>query len=250
MIYPLRVFIGLGNEIKNSSSNVFLKQKGYIGRDYVDYLNRKYEFGEWIYSSNINCFFCEKDKILLIKPIASIFEKNGIIIKNILTYFDLNLNLNSSNLSNICIVYPDFYRPLGKYKYKKNAFIHKQLKNCFYNILNFDIISTIKCSKYLRLCLGTNNELKYVKPVHPAYSIQSIELNFLEDINTNEKHTLYKTFELADEYFNKQILHSRFITTDKIPFKKKYAAMEPQKNFKKDTSTRRYILDIYKHMYK
>lgn len=276
MLHSTHILIGLGNAIKKSiqgsvqsnlqssthgshhscaqrsvqnnvqSNDGDILKKGDIARAYLDYLNKKYTFDDWENLSNINCEVCEKDKIILIKPITSIFGKNGIIIKKILNYFDFSYN----NLNNVCIVVPDFYRPLGKYKYKKKATIHKQLGSEFYNNLNYDIINTLQNSNYLRLCLGTNTLQKSVSPVHPVQSIPSIETNFVEALTKTEKHILYKTFELADEYFNKRILHGSFITTDKIPFKQKYAAMEPQKHFKKDTSTRRYILDIYKHMHK
>ncbi|CRG93703.1 conserved Plasmodium protein, unknown function [Plasmodium gallinaceum] len=234
MISKSRILIALGNEIKKNSVSNF--KKGDVSRMYLDYLNRKYNFDEWIKLSNINSYICEKNDIILIKPIISIFEKSGTLIKNILSY------LNYADTKNICIIIPDFYRSVGTYKYKSYVKIHEKLGSDFYNILNSNIINNINSCNYLQLCLGINNLQKQEK--------KSTHFNFLEPIDEHEYKKFLKTFELADEYFNKKILNSHYITTNYIQFKKKYSAMEPQKHFKKDTSKRRYILDIYKHMYK
>ncbi|SCP05140.1 conserved Plasmodium protein, unknown function [Plasmodium ovale] len=232
-----KILIALGNEIRKEVGDSFTKcKKGDVGRMYVNYLSRKYNFDEWLHLSNINAYVCEKDMTVLIKPITSIVQSNGLIIKNILTYF------NCRDTKNVCIIIPDMYRSIGKYKYKNYIKIHKKLGPDFYNILNTDIISSFSNNNFLQLCFGINN-LKNEKGT-------SIHTYFQENINEQEYHIFLKTFQLADEYFKKQILNSSLISTNYIHFKQKYPAMEPQKCFKKTTSKRRYILDIYKHMYK
>ncbi|SBT38768.1 conserved Plasmodium protein, unknown function [Plasmodium ovale wallikeri] len=232
-----KILIALGNEIRKEVRDSFTKcKKGDVGRMYVNYLSRKYNFDEWLHLSNINAYVCEKDMTVLIKPITSIGQSNGMIIKNILTYF------NCRDTKNVCIIIPDMYRSIGKYKYKNYIKIHKKLGPDFYNILNTDIISSFSNNNFLQLCFGINN-LKNEKGT-------SIHTYFQENINEQEYHIFLKTFQLADEYFKKQILNSSLISTNYIHFKQKYPAMEPQKCFKKTTSKRRFILDVYKHMYK
>ncbi|SCO93255.1 conserved Plasmodium protein, unknown function [Plasmodium malariae] len=237
-----RVLIALGNEIRKE--NVANFKRGDISLMYVDYLNRKYNFGEWIKSSNINSYICEKNNVILIKPIISLlqncsnFQYNvGKSIKNMLSYLNYN-----NNPKNICFIIPDTYRPTGKYKFKNYIKIHEKLGSDFYNILNSNIINNLNDTNYLQLYIGIN-KLHYDQ----STGVNSI---FHEPITEQEYKVFYKTFQLADEYFNKKILNANFVTTNFIVFKKKYPAMEPQKHFKENTSTRRYILDVYRHMYK
>lgn len=233
MLNTTKIIIGLGNEIKRSVQREL--RRGDVGRLYLDYLNKKHFFGDWLELNNINCYISEKNRIILVKPRGSIFENNGIIIKNILHYF------NIGNTRNLCVVYPDLYIPIGKYKYKLYAKIHNQLGSDFYNILNSSLMNYLKDSNYTRLCLGIKNIHKENK---------SVERNFIEPICEKEYKTYVEAFELADEYFNKKIINTNFITTDKIQFKKKYPGMETQKRFKKSTARQRYILDVYKHIHK
>ncbi|CXH83109.1 conserved Plasmodium protein, unknown function [Plasmodium berghei] len=234
MIEQNKILIGLGNEIKNKIVSNF--KKGDISRMYLDFLNDKYKYDTWIYLSNIKSYICEKNNIILVKPINQINKQSGITIKNILNY------LKCEDANNVCIIIPDIYRPIGKYKYKEYIKIHEKLGSDFYNLLNIDILKNLNNKNYLQLCFGTNN-LQNEK-------IMSVHSNFQEDIKENEHKLLLNTFKLADEYFNKIILNSNYISTNYIHFKKKYPAMEQQKNFKINTSKRRYILDIYKHIYK
>ncbi|VWU51787.1 conserved protein, unknown function [Hepatocystis sp. ex Piliocolobus tephrosceles] len=229
-----KLLVALGNEIKTNSLRY--DKKGDVGRMYLSYLNKKYKFDEWLYLSNINSYVCEKDGIILIKPITSIIQNNGILIKHILSYF------NCRDIKNTCIILPDIYRPVGKYKYKEFAKIHEKLSSDFYNLLNTNLMNNLNKNNYLQLCFGTNS-LQHEK-------VSSVKDNFEEVITEHEHKIFLNTFKLADEYFKKKILNSNYVCTNLIHLKKKYPAMEPQKRVKKSTATRRYILDIYKHMYK
>lgn len=98
----------------------------------------------------------------------------------------------------------------------------------------------------MNLCFGIHNYIQN-KDIPTNKSIQTY---FKENINEQENKIIHKAFQLANEHLHKLILNTNMITTNFIHHKQKYPAMEPRKNFRKDTSKRRYILDVYKHMYK
>ncbi|GAW81899.1 hypothetical protein, conserved [Plasmodium gonderi] len=229
-----KILIGLGNEIKKGISPNLCK--GDVSRMYLDFLNKKYNMDEWHHISNINSYVAEKNDIILIKPVKCISQNSGMVIKNILHY------LNCKDLKNVCIIVPDMYRLVGKFKYKNYTKIYKKLGADFYNILNADIINNLLNNNFLQLCIGVNN-----LPNERKFNITT---TFQECINEHEHKIFLKIFQLADEYFSKKIMNSKVITTNHIHFKEKYPAMEPQKSFKRSTAKRRYILDVYRHMYK
>lgn len=229
-----KILIALGNEIKRGVASH--QCKGDVPRMYVNYLRQRYNMDEWHHASNVNSFICEKNNIILIKPVTSLEKNSGLVIKNILNY------LNCEDLKNVCIILPDLYRSIGKFKYKNYTKIYEKLGPDFYNILNSNIINNVLNNNFLQLCIGVSNYPNEVK--------NAVASTLQECLNDGELKKIFKTFQLADEYFNKKVMNSKVITTNYIHLKEKYPAMEPQKSFRRSTASRRYILDVYRHMYK
>ncbi|SOV74664.1 conserved Plasmodium protein, unknown function [Plasmodium sp. gorilla clade G3] len=236
----MNILISLGNDIINSF--IGQQKKGDISRMFLEYFKKKNYFDEWIKISYINSYISEKNNIILIQPITSIFDMKNISIKNILNY----INYNHVVKKNICLIIPDIYRPIGKYKIKTYVKIHENLGSDFYNILHANIINNLKDYSYINLCFGIHNNIQN----NDIPTNKSIQTYFKENINEQENKIIHKSFQLANEHLHKLIFNTNIITTNFIHEKQKYPAMEPRKNFRKDTSNRRYILDVYKHMYK
>ncbi|KJP86968.1 hypothetical protein AK88_03367 [Plasmodium fragile] len=229
-----KIVIALGNEIKRGVTSQ--QCKGDVPRMYVNYLQQRYNMDEWHHASNVNSFICEKNNIILIKPVTSLEKNSGLVIKNILNY------LNCEDLKNVCIILPDLYRSIGKFKYKNYTKIYEKMGPDFYNILNSNIINNVLNNNFLQLCIGVSNYPNEIK--------NAVVTTLQESLSDGELKKIFKTFQLADEYFNKKIMNGKVITTNYIHLKEKYPAMEPQKSFRRSTSSRRYILDVYRHMYK
>ncbi|CAG9478049.1 conserved Plasmodium protein, unknown function [Plasmodium vivax] len=229
-----KVLIALGNELKRGAASH--QCKGDVARMYVNYLRQRYSMDEWNHVSNVNSFICEKNNIILIKPVTSLEKNSGLAIKNILNY------LNCEDLKNVCIILPDLYRSIGKFKYKSYTKIYEKLGPDFYNILNSNIINNVLCNHFLQLCIGVSN--------YPNETKNAVAIALQECLSDGELKKIFKTFQLAEEYFHKKIMNGKVITTNYIHFKEKYPAMEPQKSFRRSTASRRYILDVYRHMYK